>query len=148
MPTFENHIVDISELESITLNLCKTLKVGNILFLRGELGVGKTTFSRLLIKNLYLLANLPQPKSINSPTYPKLLTYSLGAYDVYHYDFYRIKNIEELEYLDFFENIKSSITLIEWPEILINLPFKEKYYLIDLDLVSESKRSITIKYID
>ena len=113
--------------------------------LKGELGAGKTTFSRFIINTLYSLNNLTKPISINSPTYPILITYDLNYYEVYHYDFYRIKNIKELEELDFFENIKNAITLIEWPELLINLPFLEKHYLVNLDLYSETKRIINIK---
>ena len=114
--------------------------------LKGELGVGKTTLSRFIINNLYLLNNQSKPDTINSPTYPILLTYDLSSYEVFHYDFYRIKNIKELEELEFFENIKNSITLIEWPEILIKLPFKQKHYLIELSLHSEDKRVVNINY--
>ncbi len=116
--------------------------------LKGELGVGKTTLSRFIINNLYLLNNQSKPDTINSPTYPILLTYDLSSYEVFHYDFYRIKNIKELEELEFFENIKNSITIIEWPELLLNLPFKQKYYLINLDFHSETKRVINIKYFE
>ena len=114
--------------------------------MKGDLGTGKTTFSRFIIKNLYLLRNLSVPNSVGSPTYPILLTYDLGDYEIYHYDLYRIKNLRELEELDFFENIQDSITLIEWPELLIDLPFVENYYLINFDLYSDTKRSVTIKY--
>ena len=72
--------------------------------LRGDLGAGKTTFSRFLINNLYEFYDLVKPKSINSPTYPILLTYDLKNYEIYHYDFYRIKNINELEEIDFLLN--------------------------------------------
>tara|TARA_B100002051_G_scaffold267121_1_gene295175 strand:+ start:184 stop:630 length:447 start_codon:yes stop_codon:yes gene_type:complete len=142
----KNQILDISETETLALRFCKYLKVGDVLLLKGELGVGKTTFSRFIINNLYFLNNFDKPSLINSPTYPILLTYDLGFYEIYHYDLYRIKNIRELEELDFFENIKNSITLIEWPEILIDLPFKQNHYLINLDLNSETKRKINIKY--
>ena len=148
MLNFENQILDISETKSLALKFCKNIKVGDVLMLKGELGVGKTTLSRFIINNLYLLNNRSKPDIINSPTYPILLTYDIGSYEVFHYDFYRIKNIKELEELEFFENIKNSITIIEWPELLLNLPFKQKYYLINLDFHSESKRFINIKYFE
>ena len=116
--------------------------------LKGELGVGKTTLSRFLINNLYLLNNLTKPKFIASPTYPILLIYQLSAYEIYHYDFYRIKNIKEIEEIDFFENINNSITLVEWPELLIDLPFKQNHYLVKLELYSETKRIVNIKYFE
>ena len=120
MLNIENQILDISEVQYQALKLSKKLKLGDILLLTGDLGVGKTTFARFIIDNLYLLNNLKNPSLIGSPTYPILLTYDLKTFEIYHYDFYRIKNINELEELDFFENIDKSITLIEWPEILIN----------------------------
>lgn len=148
MLKLENHILDISEVDSLALKISSSLKVGDILMLSGELGVGKTTLSRSIINNLFHLNKLDKPDSINSPTYPILLTYNLLLYDIYHYDFYRINNIQELEELNFFENIKNSITLIEWPNLLLNLPFKQKHYLINLDLYSEFKRVINIKFFE
>ncbi len=148
MLKLENYILDISEIDSLALKISNSLIVGDILMLSGELGVGKTTLSRSIINNLFLLNKLDKPDSINSPTYPILLTYDLSLYEIYHYDFYRIKNIKELEELNFFENIKNSITLIEWPDLLLNLPFKQKHYLIKLDLYSEFKRIINIKFFE
>ena len=146
MLNLENQILDISEIESLALKLSNNLKVSDILFLKGELGSGKTTFSRFIINNLYIQNNIVSPDSINSPTFPILLSYNLNSYEIHHYDFYRIKSLKEVEDLDFFENFKNSISIIEWPEILINLPFKEKHYLINFYLYSETKRKINIKY--
>ncbi len=146
MLNLENQILDISEIESLALKLTNNLKIGDIVLLKGELGSGKTTFSRFVINNLHIQKNILNPVSINSPTFPILLTYNLNSYEIHHYDFYRIKSLKEVEELDFFENFKNSISIIEWPEILINLPFKEKHYLINLNLYSETKRRINIKY--
>ena len=146
MLNVENQILDISETELLALKLCDNLKVGDVIMLEGELGVGKTTLSRLIINNLHSLNNIKRPNSINSPTFPILLTYDLNSYEIYHYDLYRIKNIKELEELDFFENIKNSITLIEWPEILMGISSIKKYYHINLDLFSETKRLLSIKF--
>ena len=57
---------------------------------------------------------------------------------------FTIDNLKELEELDFFENLNNNITFIEWPEILINLPLNKKHYLINLDMISETKRKINI----
>ena len=146
MINLENQILDISEIESLALKLINNLKLCDILFLKGELGSGKTTFSRFIINNLHVKKNILKPDSINSPTFPILLSYNLNSYEIHHYDFYRIKSLKEVEELDFFENFKNSISIIEWPEILINFPFKEKHYLINLGLYSETKRKINIKY--
>ena len=144
MQKLSNQILDLRELEKLTTNLSKEISFGDVYLFQGELGAGKTTFIRLLINNLYVLNNLPKPASIISPTYPILITYELSSLQIYHYDLYRVKNLMELEELDFFENLNNNITFIEWPEMLINLPLNKKHYLINLDMISESKRKINI----
>ena len=141
-----NQILGLRELEKLATDLCKDISVGNIYLIQGELGAGKTTFVRLLINNLHVLNNLPKPSSIASPSFPILITYELNSTQIYHYDFYRLKNLKELEELDFFENLNNSITFIEWPEILISLPLNKKYCLINLDIISATKRKINISF--
>ena len=146
MQKLSNQIVDLGELEKFTTNLSKHISVGDIYLFQGELGAGKTTFVRLIINNLFVLNNLPKPSSITSPTFPILITYELNSSQIYHYDLYRIKNFKELEELDFFENLNNNITFIEWPEMLINLPLNKKHYLINLEMISETKRKINISF--
>ena len=146
MRKLSNQILDLREIEKLAINLCKDISIGDICLFQGELGVGKTTLVKLLINNLYLLNNLPKPASIASPTFPILITYDLNSLQIYHYDLYRIQNIKELEELDFFENLNNNITFIEWPEMLISLPLNKKHYLINLDIISETKRKINISF--
>ncbi len=146
MHKLSNQIIDLLELEKLSTSLCKDISVGDIYLFQGELGAGKTTFVRLLINNLFVLNNLPKPASINSPTFPILITYELNSSQIYHYDLYRLKSLEELEELDFFENLNNSITFIEWPEMLMSLPLNKNHYLINLDMISETKRKINISF--
>ena len=146
MQKLSNQILDLRDLEKLTTKLSKDISFGDVYLLQGELGVGKTTFARLLIKNLYELNNLPKPTSITSPTYPILITYELSSSQIYHYDLYRVKNLKELDELDFFENLNNNITFVEWPEMLINLPLNKKHYLINLDMISETRRKINISF--
>ena len=146
MQKLSNQILDLRELEKLATNLCKHISAGDIYLFQGELGAGKTTLVRLLINNLYLLNNLPKSASITSPTYPILITYELNSLQIYHYDLYRVKSLKELEELDFFENLNNTITFIEWPEILISLPLNKKHYLINLNMISETKRKINISF--
>ena len=144
MQKLSNKILDLRELEKLSTKLCKDISVGDIYLFQGELGAGKTTFIRLLIDNLFVLNNLPKPSSITSPTFPILITYELNSSQIYHYDLYRVKSLKELEELDFFENLNNNITFIEWPEMLISLPLNKNHYLINLDIISETKRKINI----
>ena len=146
MHKLSNQILDLPELEKLASNLCKDICAGDIYLIQGELGAGKTTLVKLLINNLYLLNNLSKPASIASPTFPILITYDLNSSQIYHYDLYRIKNLKELEELDFFENLNNNITFIEWPEMLISLPLNKKHYLINLEMISETKRKINISF--
>ena len=144
MQKLSNQILDLRKLEKLSTNLCKDISVGDIYLFQGDLGAGKTTFVRLLINNLYALNNLPKPSSITSPTFPILITYELNSSQIHHYDLYRVKSLKELEELDFFENLNNNITFIEWPETLISLPLNKNHYLINLDMISETKRKINI----
>ncbi len=139
-----NQILDLCELEKLSTNLCKDISVGDIYLFQGELGAGKTTFVRLLINDLFVLNNLPKPSSITSPSFPILISYELNSSQIYHYDLYRVKSLKELEELDFFENLNNNITFIEWPEMLISLPLNKNHYVINLDIISETKRKINI----
>tara|TARA_Y100000768_G_C23726532_1_gene562776 strand:- start:97 stop:543 length:447 start_codon:yes stop_codon:yes gene_type:complete len=144
----DNQILDISEIEKLVNKLCNKLSSGDVILLQGELGAGKTTLARIIINNLHLISNKIKPKIISSPTYPILITYDLKRYEIYHYDLYRIRSIKELDQLGFFENISKSITIVEWPELLIDLPFNNKHYLINLEIYSDTKRNIKIKYFE
>ena len=146
MQKLSNQSLDLRELEKLSTNLRKNISVGDIYLLQGELGAGKTTFIRLLINNLFVLNNLPKPSSITSPTFPILITYEFNSSQIYHYDLYRVKSLKELEELDFFENLNNNITFVEWPEMLISLPLNKNYYLLNLDIISETKRKINISF--
>ena len=95
----------------------KKLKVGNILFLHGEMGVGKTTFIRYLI-NIFQKENEINQTEVTSPTFNLLNEYQINKIKINHYDLFRLKSIEEIQDLGLFENHSNSITLIEWPQMI------------------------------
>lgn len=99
----------------------KKLKPGNIVFLYGEIGVGKTTFVRHLI-NAFQEENNVKISEVTSPTFNILNEYQINQLKINHYDLFRLKSAEELKNLDLFEDIENTITLIEWPQIIKNKP--------------------------
>ena len=129
--------------EELASQLLKKLKPGNIVFLCGEMGVGKTTFVRYLINKFQENDNL-KITEITSPTFNLLNEYQLHKIKINHYDLFRIKSNRETKDLGLFENNNSSITLIEWPEIIEKKPKNliELFFEYEKDHLS---RSVQIK---
>ena len=136
---------DLKNLEIYAKTLSKNFKKGSIICLKGELGAGKTTFAKFLINSLYDIKKINKPISIKSPSFPILLTYDLFDLEIYHYDLYRISKNSELIQLGMEENFHKSITLIEWPEILLDNNFNYNYYLIELKIYNENERIVRLK---
>ena len=151
MPTaIKNSIIDISS-EKTTKELAKNfsnyLKGGEVIFLYGEIGVGKTTFAKHLI-NQFQINKKIQTTEVLSPTFNLLNEYELKDLVIKHYDLFRLKDKSEIKNLDLFENNPKIITLIEWPQLIdkenviksINLVFKYENELND--------RSVKIEGLD
>ena len=116
--------VDISsekKLEEFANNLSSELKKGDIFFLIGEMGVGKTTFVKYFINNLQRISkkNLTE---VTSPTFNIMNEYDIGSLLIKHYDLYRLKSPNELENLNLFDENDKAILLIEWPQIIKKKP--------------------------
>ena len=106
----------------------KNIKVGDVLFLIGELGVGKTKFIKFLI-NFFQINKNHSVTEIPSPTFNLVNEYQIDSLILKHYDLYRIKNEKELNSIGIFEDNSEQITLIEWPEIIKNHKMKNIIYL-------------------
>ena len=118
------------------------LKKGDIICLSGDLGSGKTTFSRYLINSIYQNQNKEPPNIIKSPSFPILLTYELNNFEIYHYDLYRVSKSSELINLNIFEELNNSITLVEWPETILDSLKDYNYFSINFDIVDENIRTL------
>ena len=102
----------------------KKLEIGDCIFLVGDIGVGKTTFTRHLINNLQKQKGLKETEVL-SPTFNLLYEYEIKDLKIMHYDLYRIKKTEELDHLGIFSDRLDTIKVIEWPD-LIKIPLKNK----------------------
>ncbi len=107
--------------EKLTKELAKEftkyLKGGELVFLYGEMGVGKTTFVKYFINEYQKINNLTQTE-ITSPTFSLLNEYQLKDIRIKHYDLFRINRKEDINNLDIFEKDNKLITLIEWPQLI------------------------------
>ena len=129
--------------EELAKKISKKLKPKDIIYLYGEMGVGKTTFVRYLI-NEFQKKNKLQITEVTSPTFNILCEYDINQIKINHYDLFRLKTKEEILNLDLFNDISNTITFIEWPQIIEKKPDN----LIELDFKYEEnhqKRSVQIK---
>ena len=107
--------------EELADKLIKKIKPGHVVYLHGEIGVGKTTFIKFFINGLRKINDLEYIE-VTSPTFNILNEYQINKIKINHYDLFRLKSPSELDNLGLFVNNENSITLIEWPQIITEKP--------------------------
>lgn len=127
------NIKNISDWQNVVDSILPELK-HNILLLKGNLGAGKTTFTQFLLKNL------GSKDEVNSPTYSIVNEYNSPKGKIYHFDLYRLKNIEEVydigieEYLD-----NAYLCIIEWPEVYEDELYGLNYHSMSINNTGENR---------
>ena len=114
-------ISSIRELEKIADKIKKILSLGDVVFLYGAIGVGKTTFARLLINRFEDKKKLKKSEVL-SPTFNIVFEYDIKEFTIKHFDLYRLKNERDIQNIGLYENSEHSIILIEWPELIKKKP--------------------------
>lgn len=130
--------------EKIGKDLAKTLKGNEIIALYGDLGVGKTAFTRGIADYFGV------KDEASSPTFSIVNEYAADKFNLYHFDMYRIKTAEDLESTGFFEYLGNNILVIEWSENIEDYLPKDIIKVTIKKINSESdnnenKRIITIE---
>ena len=146
----KNSKIDISSEETtreLAKNFSNYLKGGEIIFLYGEIGIGKTTFVKYLINQFQIKQKL-QITEVTSPTFNLLNEYETNNYVIKHYDLFRLKNKSEIKNLDLFDQNENSITLIEWPELIDKKKFKKTINLMFNYENELNNRSVEIDGLD
>lgn len=110
----KNYLIkNISDYQSLFKNINLCINNRTVIFLKGELGSGKTTFVQKYLKYKYSFTNA------SSPTFGIVNTYSINEIMIYHYDLYRITKSAELNDIGFYDNLEANaLHFIEWPEII------------------------------
>ena len=143
-------ISSIHDLEKISNKIKKKLTPGDVIFLYGEIGVGKTTFARLLINNYEKEKNL-KVSEVLSPTFNIVFEYDIKKLTIKHYDLYRLRNDSDIKNIGLFEDLERTITLIEWPELIkekpsnrIDLFFEYSENMIERSLIIKTSGRLKI----
>ena len=136
-------ISSIQDLQKVSNKIRKKIIPGDVLFLYGQIGVGKTTFTRMLI-NGFEKENKLKKSEVLSPTFNIVFEYDIRDFTIEHYDLYRLKNEKEIKNIGLFVNLNKNITIVEWPELIKNKPINR------IDLFFEytkdmNERILTIK---
>ena len=111
----------LEDTQNFSKNISKIISAGDIIFLYGEIGVGKTTFVRFFINHLEN-KNRIKNSEVLSPTFNILYDYEVGNIKILHYDLYRLKNYKDISQLGMFETSNDSIKIVEWPELIESKP--------------------------
>jgi len=111
----------LEDTQNFSKNISKIISAGDIIFLYGEIGVGKTTFVRFFINHLEN-KNRIKNSEVLSPTFNILYDYEVGNIKIIHYDLYRLKNYKDISQLGMFETSNDSIKIVEWPELIESKP--------------------------
>ena len=101
---------DLAATEALGARIAASLAVGDAVALEGDLGSGKTTLARAILRALGLTEDVP------SPTFTLVQTYETRKLRVRHYDLYRIENVADMDELALDEALDEGAALIEWPE--------------------------------
>ena len=111
----------LEDTQNFSKNVSKIISAGDIVFLYGEIGVGKTTFVRFFI-NYLESKNGIKNSDVLSPTFNIVYDYDIGNIKIIHYDLYRLKNYKDISQLGMFETSNDSIKIVEWPELIESKP--------------------------
>ena len=107
----------IEDTQNFSKYISKIIEAGDIIFLYGEIGVGKTTFVRFFINYLENKKGI-KTSDVLSPTFNIVYDYDVGKIKIQHYDLYRLKNYKDISQLGMFETSKNHIKIVEWPELI------------------------------
>ena len=152
MPNITRILHTLDDTQNIAETVAKSIHHDDIITLQGDLGAGKTSFTKYFIS--HLTGN--ERDEIISPTFNLLQTYDYPQGTIFHYDLYRLENEDDLYELGFEESLGNGICIIEWPEIassflpdtVIDIHIKLDYKSGSRSLLLHTKNDELLKSLD
>ena len=135
-------INSLGQLNNFSTKIIDKISKEDCILLFGEIGSGKTTFARFLINNLQKKYN-SNLTDVLSPTFNIVYEYIIKSYKIMHYDFYRLKNDNEIKQLGVFNQDTDCVKIIEWAEIIKDKPMNRLELKI---LYNKEKNSRTLDF--
>ena len=132
----------LEDTKNFSQNISKIIRPGDIIFLCGEIGVGKTTFVRFYI-NYLESKNGIKSSDVLSPTFNIVYDYDVGNIKIIHYDLFRLKSYQDISQLGMFETSQDCIKIVEWPELIKTKP-KDRIDIIFQYSKSMNSRKVKI----
>ena len=111
----------LEDTQNFSKDISQIISAGDIIFLYGEIGVGKTTFVRFFINHLENKNGI-KSSDILSPTFNIVYDYDVGNIKIIHYDLFRLKSYKDISQLGMFETSQDCIKIVEWPELIETKP--------------------------
>lgn len=141
-PAFAIDLPDLAATAAFGRRLAATLRRGDVVALKGGLGVGKTTLARAIVAGLS-----PEQGDVPSPTFTLVQTYPItlpdGPAELWHFDLYRLDRPEQVYELGIEDALAEGVSLIEWPELAIDLLPKKNLLSIELQIAAgEARRAL------
>jgi tRNA threonylcarbamoyladenosine biosynthesis protein TsaE len=133
---------DLAATAAFGRRLAGLLRRGDVVALKGGLGVGKTTLARAIVAGLS-----PEAEDVPSPTFTLVQTYpaalSDGPAELWHFDLYRLDRPDQVYELGIEDALADGVSLIEWPELAAGLLPKERLLTIELQIANgEARRAL------
>jgi len=129
----------LEDTQNFSKKISKIVNMGDIIFLYGEIGVGKTSFARFFI-NFFESKNGVKNSDVLSPTFNIVYDYEVKDIKILHYDLYRLKNYRDISQLGIFETSNNSIKIVEWPELIKPKPKDRIDILFEYSKLMESRK--------
>jgi len=133
--------LDLNGLQRLATELAGLCEAQDVIFLRGDLGAGKTQFAKFFIQ-----ARLGEKTDVPSPTFTIVQTYEHvdTGDEIWHFDLYRIEDENEIEAIGFDEARQYGISLVEWPDRL-GRHMPSQYLNIQMEINSDDTRNVELE---